>query len=283
VPLAERQIAVLQLVLPDWLTAGFGSVWVKRDDGPVLRIDPGSHEIVATIPGEPCNGIGRDGTSIWTCAGSGLARIDPATNEVVDTVAAGKIFGQGRLVNEGGRVWVITGENGESISGIDAASLAVGQATDLGAACADLAAGGGAVWAACPAANLVLRIDPATGKVTDRVTVAAATQISVGADAVWVGSSEGLVRIGLQDRVPRVAVKGLVPGFLGSVWASADAVWVRRERPFLSRVDPATSRVVDTIAAPDYDGGGDVLGLDGTIWASAADDSVLVHLRAAPD
>jgi hypothetical protein len=87
-PLADRQIAVLQVDSgPDWLTAGFGSVWVKRDSGDVLRIHPSSHEILATIkidtpPFGLCQGIGADTRSIWSCSESesDIVRIDPTTN-----------------------------------------------------------------------------------------------------------------------------------------------------------------------------------------------------------
>ena len=254
---------------------------MKRDDGQVQRIDPTSHAVLATIQAEACNGIGTDGASIWTCSGTDLVRIDPATNTVVEVVPVRKVFVQGRLVAVAGRIWILTGESAEQLVGFDVVSEKVGLPIALAAACWDLAAGGGAVWAACPPANLVLRIDPATGIVSDRITVATPTQISVGSDAVWVGSSEGLVRIGLTDRVPKVVVKGLIPGDLGSVWASPGAIWVRKTAPFLTRVDPATSRIIETITAPDYDGGGDVIGLGDELWASAADNSIVVHLRTS--
>jgi len=285
VPLADRQIAVLEPGgSPDWLVAGFGSVWVHRDDGNVMRIDPATQAVIAVIDADVnraglCQGIGTDGTSIWTCSGSDLVRVDPATNATEDVVRAGKIFGQGRLVSLAGHVWVLTGDDGERLVGVDSATLQVGEPIALDAGCRDLAVGGDAVWAACTPADLVLRIDPASGAVTDRITVKGANQLSVGADAVWVGSTDGIVRIDLASRQPRLAVKGAVPGDIGSVWASAEAVWLRLGTPFLTRIDPATSRVVERISAPEYDRGGDVIGVDGTLWATDSDNGVIVHLR----
>jgi streptogramin lyase len=288
VPLADRQIAVLQLDSgPDWLTTGFDSIWVKRDYGDVLRIDPVSHEILATIrtdtpPFGLCQGIGADARSIWSCSESesDIVRIDPTTNATDVVVRARKIEPQGRLVAAAGKVWILSGENGEQLVGVDSDSFEVGPPIDIGAACSDLAAGGGAVWAVCSRENLVLRIDPAAGSVTDRIAVTTPTQISVGADAVWVGSADGIVRIDLEDRSTRVAVKDLVPGDLGSVWASPAGVWVRAAKPFLTRIDPATSRVVETITASEY-GAGDVVGFGDDLWASDSEANVVVHLRAA--
>jgi hypothetical protein len=131
----------------------------------------------------------------------------------------------------------------------------------------------------CPRENLVLRIDPTASAVTDRIAVTTPTQISVGADAAWVGSADGIVRIDLEDRSARVAVNNLVPGDLGAVWASPTAIWVRAAEPFLSRIDPATSRVVETITASEY-GAGDVIGFGDGLWASDSESGAVVHLRA---
>jgi len=288
VALADRQISELQIDGgPDWLTTGFGSVWVKLDYGAVLRIDPASHEILATIttdtpPFGLCQGIGADERSIWSCSEDGpdIVRIDPTTNAIADVVKAGKIEPQGRLVSEAGKLWILTGENGEQLVGIDGHSLEVGQPIEIGAACWDLAVGGGAVWAVCPRDNVVVRFDPVGAAVTDRFSVSSPTQISVGADAAWVGSTDGIVRIDLKDRSVRVAVKGVVTGDVGSVWASADAIWVRAASPFLTRIDPATSRVVETITSQ-YLAAGDVVGFEGSLWASDSEADVVVHLRSA--
>src|SRR5688572_4987238 len=52
---------------PDWLVAGFGSVWLKRPEGIVDRIDSTTGQITAQIEADTtspdhCNGIGRGTT-----------------------------------------------------------------------------------------------------------------------------------------------------------------------------------------------------------------------------
>ena len=287
VPLADRVVKVLELPgSPDWLVADFGSVWAHADDGTVIRIDPSTNAVLASIDSDVnhaglCQGIGTDGAAIWTCSGSDLVRIDPGTNAVSATVQAGKIFGQGRLVPVDDELWVITGDNGDALAGVDLETRELSAAFDLGAPCGDIAVGLGAVWLACPAANLVIRFDPDSTTVTDRIAVKAANQLSVGRDAVWVGSTDGIVRIDATTKEAKVVLPGLVPGDTGSVWASPAAIWIRTSPTFLTRIDPATTRVIETITAPDYDRGGDVIGLGDAVWASDSDNGVVVHLRAA--
>ena len=82
---------------PDWLAAGFGSVWVKRPEGtghPRRRGDGHHHRRrSASIPHseEQCGGMGVGTDGMWTCAGTDIVRIDPETDSTVATVKAGKI------------------------------------------------------------------------------------------------------------------------------------------------------------------------------------------------
>lgn len=286
VPIADRQIAVIEVVqAPDWLAAGFGSVWVKRGYGDVVRIDASSHEVIATIETEEpfanCSGIGSDGTSIWACSGSDIVRIDPTTNAIVARVPARKVWVQGQLVWLAGRIWILTGEDADQLVGVDTETLEIGPPIDLGENCADLAAGADALWVVCTPGGHVLRIDPASGTVSDPIAVAEASQASVGADAVWVIGSEGVVRIDLDDHSTRVIETGLLAGPFPTIWASDDAVWVHGDAPNLTVIDPSTQRVVERIEA-EWTEGGDIVGVDGTIWTSESKGSVVVHLRGDP-
>ncbi len=64
VPVSERTEARFDIIGgPDWLTEADGSLWVKVDDGRVVRIDPATNEVEAEIqagsdtrdlPGDRC-------------------------------------------------------------------------------------------------------------------------------------------------------------------------------------------------------------------------------------
>ena len=70
---------------PDWLVATAGSLWVKRDDGHVNRIDPETGDVQAEIvtrvtSTDGCNGLGVSADAVWTCSASG-PRPDRSRNE----------------------------------------------------------------------------------------------------------------------------------------------------------------------------------------------------------
>ena len=60
-----------------------------------------------------------------------------------------------------GRVWVITGKNGDKLIGIDSTSVKPTRPVALGRHCADLGGGSGSVvWVIRRDANQILRFDP---------------------------------------------------------------------------------------------------------------------------
>ena len=111
------------------MVAAFGSVWSLRGNGDVIRIDPESGRVDATIANpygfKPplCQGIGASEDAIWACPAHGrppgtVVGIDPETNEVTSTLATRKIADQGRLISSAGKLWLLTG-SGEQLTGID--------------------------------------------------------------------------------------------------------------------------------------------------------------------
>ena len=105
-PLADRLEAEIAVEgSPDWPLAAFDSMWVLAPDLPLvdnsatpnlIRIDPASNEVVATIPlpDRLCQGFTATEDAIWACSGDALVRIDPATNSITDTVPieGGQLF-----------------------------------------------------------------------------------------------------------------------------------------------------------------------------------------------
>lgn len=101
------------------LLAAEEGVWVaayEKDGSKVVRIDPVTSEVVATIPvaAVPTWGAGGDGMAaaegaVWVTGGADgealLQRIDPSINEVVATIALGGGAGADVAVGESG-VWV---------------------------------------------------------------------------------------------------------------------------------------------------------------------------------
>jgi streptogramin lyase len=127
----------------------------------------------------------------------------------------------------------------------------------------------------------VLRIDPASAAVTARIEVESPFMVAVGPDAAWAATTTGIARIDLDDHVVTPITLPTAPADEGGVWADASSVWVRTPKEFLLRIDVATSTLAEILTDPDL-GGGDILGLDGSLWTSDFVNDRVVHLRATP-
>jgi streptogramin lyase len=90
---------------------GAGSFWVSAENSTLVRIDPASRRVVATVglDGQHLPGaviVGAD--AVWVFASGGLLqRIDPAANRVVHTLQVGpQEVEAGRLAAGAGAVWL---------------------------------------------------------------------------------------------------------------------------------------------------------------------------------
>lgn len=284
IQLDEVEDRRVELSSPDWLASGFGSLWVKRDDGAVVRVSP-KGRILATIDADiyqppVCQGLGVTADAVWACATEGtIIRIDPTSNKIAATIDVPKINEQGRLVSAGGHVWLLTGD-GDRVTGISEQTNKVGDPIELGTFCTETAdrIEGSTLWVVCASEGVLLRVDLESRRVTGKVgDLPLATNVTVG-DGVWVGFEKGLARVDpdslevswLQESVSPIRVH-----------AVGDHVWVREEggEAFLTRIDATTGQVGQVIASDDLTSGGDVMEIDGGVWASAYDDGTVVRLK----
>lgn len=284
VTLADRELARFDILGgPDWLAQGFGSVWVKIDRGVVGRIDPANNSIQVEIPvsDDLCQGIGASPEAIWSCSRepdqpTHIIRIDPSANENTVTIEVGKTPDQGNLVYARGQIWVLNGA-GDAIMGIDPATNSLGAPISLGTRCTDLDAAGEVVWAVCPIDGLVVRIGAGDVVTASPAIFPNARQISV-AYFVFVGFGAGIAQLDFES-MEVVALYDVIPGPVGAILAVNDAVWVRRDvAPFLTRIDPVTQTVVETIEAEGPLSPGDMMIAFDSLWTTAFNDNLLVRL-----
>jgi streptogramin lyase len=260
-----RADTILDLVgEPDWPLEGFGSMWVlapDQEEPKIVRIDPETNEVIASIqlPGQVCQGFAMSDDAVWACVTAGVVRIDPETNEITDEVAFETGAAWGSLAYGSGSVWALGAEGGvvNQLVRIDPAAMSA-TAIPLDHGVSTLAYGFDAVWVAAPQDGLVLRVDPATGEVTEHTADLARPQvIKVGPDSLWVtlqGAEEmppdepTVTRIDPADgSILAEIATGAAPGHL---WADGDAIWVCARDQFLARIDPATDEVVETLSGP---------------------------------
>lgn len=188
---------------------GAGSVWAFATSGVVpdrvVSVDPATNEVTATITLGHVAGtmaFGFDALWVTSPADDLLLRIDPATNEVDEW--ATEIEGAYQLAVGGSALWVsLFGEAGlqadddeptvvriDPRSGEVEASIATGGALDISGG---IAATDDGIWVRAGHPFLV-RIDPATNKVVDRLDsggIDSAGDVAVAFGSVWVTSALG--------------------------------------------------------------------------------------------
>jgi hypothetical protein len=261
---------------PDWLVADDSGVWVKRDNGSVDRIDPGTDEVSVTVDvgGDLCQGIGAGSGAVWACSGTDVVRIDPEAGTVTATYPVGKAFAQGHLVTGSGRLWVLTGD-GSTLAGIDPATGATVTSVPLGARGTDVAVGEAGLWVVSGPDGQLLRIDPA-GTVALRVTGIAQPIALAVTDQVWLGNATATLRIdpGTGTTQATSAI-GLGPD--GGLAVGRDGVWVRSADRFLVELDPGDATPVRGVSA-DVTSSGDITVAFGSVWTTAFDDAALFRV-----
>jgi DNA-binding beta-propeller fold protein YncE len=186
---------------PGDLTIGSGAVWVAlQGDNQVRRLDAATGKLLARFPLKEPTALAVDGQTAWVATADGrLHRIDtttgavtvPATTELVTRIRVGQ-----------GGLWLMTFD-GKVLRADRRTGRIVAQVAGTFQA-ADLAVGAEGVWIYDQHQGAVLRIDPATNRVTRTIPVVSQPLVEVssrvlalGAGAVWVldKAGEALVRV----------------------------------------------------------------------------------------
>lgn len=263
------------------LAYGFGSIWATDRNGAVVRFDPITQKVVATIadsqslPINVATGAGSVYVANWYT--KSLLRIDPRTNLVAKTQAlSGAPLG---IVVLDQRVWVST-EAGE-VDVLDATTLANVATYPVGGGTPgfpDIV--GESIWYPTYRGTTVNRLDLHTGQVTATVQGAGDSPVFAVSfvDSVWVSNhAEGRVsRIDPASASITATIK--VPGtMLYGMAVHGGWLWVTStHEKALFAIDPATNEIVGRVAL-----GGEpyqVLALGDDLWVSLADTGELVRV-----
>jgi hypothetical protein len=219
---------------PSAVAAGEGGVWVTapRQDGSgagdVIRLSPGTGEVVATIPVKAVPGWDFGGAGlhvgdggVWTvgafrnaagCCDALVTRIDPATNSVVDAIAVPGLT-EGDVWVNGSDVYVLgftASEGGSSMPlelvKVDATDHTIEWRVPIpGQWSQTVFVAGGSAWvlgtqpdARGPVeVDSLYRLDPETGTVLDHVPLPYATFgyiPAVSPETVWLLTKGGIQR-----------------------------------------------------------------------------------------
>ena len=251
----ERVQAVVRAPgFPDWITPGFGKVWLGNGHA-IERIDPKSNAPrgYVAVGTEPCEGLATGFGSVWSvdCKSTNLLRIDPASGSVTARIPLPGTApdGEGLITIDGSAVWVPTSESvtGGLLVRVDPGTNSVVGTVQLPYDASGAAAGYGSVWVTSAKTATVYRVDPSTNAVVAKVRVHGSPRfIAAGAGGVWsLNQQDGSVSH-IDPATNRVVatIKTRVSGSGGCIAAGAGRVWVTMPETPLSEIDPHGDRIV---------------------------------------
>jgi YVTN family beta-propeller protein len=286
---------ILAIIEPDGgrclrLAIGAKAVWAVRGPYPgwpedptgVLRIDPRTEQVVATIPIKAWQ-IAADEDAVWTVGPQGVSRIDPETNAVRTVLPSSAVLPWGHepppfllsrpraldpfsrvlLVAGAGDAWALSRSQQGTAVRIDGRTGQVVASIVVGQEASSIGMGKDAVWITRSADGTVVRVSPATNRITDVIPVGARPTAATAADGgIWVahqGTGDNSVsRIDPETR----RVTATVPvGRNGRAWSEGskepvlglavddESLWVQFPDGIV-RVDPEGEVVLDRSGIP---------------------------------
>jgi virginiamycin B lyase len=222
----------------DWVQITDNAVWVASSKpASVHRIDPKSNKEVAVVPvrGDPC---------------------------------AGLAFGFGSI-------WVPLCGHPNSLARVDVGTNQISAILPFGPAGPEggIANSPDSVWIVSDGAGTLVRIDPATNQVRQRISITPGSYNPCFSEgAVWItsGTANRLTAVdATTGEVIAVIPVGPKPRFLT---AGAGSIWTLNQGDgSVTRIDARTRRATSTIAVGIPGSGGDIAWGAGSIWATVLD------------
>jgi len=226
--------------LPSGVAVGAGGVWIGRNDRQaVIRLDPASGRVVATIPvGFHVFNLAADAASVWVVSfeDNMVARIDPTTNAV--TVRQSLLHEPSAVLLADGSAWISRSGNATVVR-LDAVTGALQAEIPVGRRPLPLVAGSGSIWVRCEQDSTVSRIDPSTNRVVADIPVDpfygldGVDSMAANAGGVWIS---GLTLQWIDASTNRVARS--LPQSGRPYQAASDQLWVLSLGGQISRVAP---------------------------------------------
>lgn len=283
-PRPAKIIDTVALPQPSCCGFGLGAAWgVGHHDDILRKIDPNSGHVLGQWPvadfqsGVPLAAAG----SVWIPSAAGrLVRFNPASDKVVARIpvsGAEVAFGYLKLW-ETTRSQQLVEINLRTNKPVYSLRLAPG-ANNWDD---PVAIGAHAVWVGVADNATLVRVDPQSNRIVGSITGFGDTDssmpVAVGENTVWVlrfvGGQETLFRVNpatnhIVHRIPVGPPNG--SGYDGTVTTGDGYVWTGNWNNTVSKVDPATNRVVAIYTLPGNPQ--NVTFADGSLWVDSYDAS----------
>ncbi len=293
---------------PRDVAVGAGGVWVTVNDfseghpetNSLLRIDPATNEIVATIPVSSAGHLAVGADAVWTIdfidGEDVLVRIDPGSNQVVATVPVGRLAFD--MAVDASGVWVtrdIDSRSGEVIR-IDPVTNEIVARIPVEGRIRDVVVGEGGVWVVDSTSTIqeepsLIHIDPATNQVVTRIPGLAGLEVVAGGGLVWVqgwlSTVHPAVGTGAGDRPVVLRIDPRTNEIVGDPIAlerfhpfafEEAGIWFVGDGPAISRLDTQTLQIGHSVAVDPVAQDSTVHAAfdmnTGTIWVANYEDRI---------
>ena len=266
--------------VPDWLAVD-DHVWVANSPkNTVHRLDPKTNTVAATIEVgiHPCSGLAIGFGSLWvpTCGdktgGKSLVRVSLKEGKVEATLPFEVPESEGGLATGAGSVWLMTDKKG-TLTRLDPATNKAVAEIYVAPGSYTVAFGEDTVWITSTEKSVLTRVNARTNLVEQTIVVGPKPRfLTVGEGSVWtINQGDGSIsRVDVKTNKVVATIEVGIPGNGGEIAVGDGSVWVTSFEYPLTRIDPASNKVVQQF----YGEGGDAVrfGL-GSVWLS--------NLRAA--
>lgn len=267
------------------------SVWLFTASGQLLRIDPTTNTIGASVTLSPATafyqGLAVNKAGLWITDwdSSLVERFDPTTLKLVKSIAVGP-NPKGVLASDSA-VWVANTRGG-SVARIDPATNTVVATISVGPTGPSgpnwLAEGLGSVWVGVPNASSVVRINGATNTVVakiDNLGTSPCGGLAVGPTAIWITSCDVTNLLGRIDPRTNAALTNVdLGGHAYTLALVSGFPWTAPEGGLVVRINPATN-AIDRVVEPGSrygSGGGDVVVASGSLWVVDGTNNQVIRL-----
>ena len=270
-PMAELQpVATLHAPgMPDWMAVTPDSVWVTSSRaGVVTQLDAKTNQTGRAIAvAKPCSGLLFAFGSLWSpsCGDHTLVRADPGNGSILARVPAGPADSEGGVTAGAGSVWLVTDAKG-TLTRIDASTNRVQTTVSIPSGSYNPLFADGFVWVSSHDHDALIQVDPATNKMVASIAVGKGPRfLTYGAASVWtLNQGDGTIsRVDTATRKMTAKIEAGLPGTGGEMAFGFGAVWATVMGFPITRVDPATNKVVAQWAGA---GGDSIRTGFGSIW-----------------
>ncbi len=267
---------------PDWLGVTEDAVWVSSSNvNHVVRLNEKSNEPDITISVEkPCSGLAVGFGSLWipSCGAHHLVRVDQTTGSVQATIGVSPADSEGGITTGAGSVWLVTNASSE-LDRIDPGTNAVIARIALAKGSYNPVFAGKSVWISSNAGNALIQVDPATNKVVGSTPIGLKPRfLAAGAGSVWVlNQGDGTVsRVDEMTGKLLATIPAGIPGEGGEMAFGGGYAWATVFGYPITRIDPATNKVVQQWAGP---GGDSIRFTHGSVWLTFLMDAKVWRLH----